>query len=156
MDPNAMLAAMAAIPGVTLVNPGAPAGVAAVPGAPLDPNAPNPATKKAREIYVGNLAVGILTAELTREMFNKVLSPFCHDPVNFPPVVECKLDLTTGRFAFLEIRTEQLAANLLELDKMEVAGKTLKIGRPKGYEEQFGKQMVTAKLNLAQTFAAQV
>ncbi|KAG1672585.1 hypothetical protein FOA52_010686 [Chlamydomonas sp. UWO 241] len=157
MDPNAMLAAMAAIPGVTLVNPTAGvAGAAAVPGAPIDPNAPNPATRRAREIYVGNLAVGILTPELTRELFNTVLAPFCHDPVAYPPVIECKVDMTTGRFAFLEIRTEQLAANLLELDKMEVAGRSLKIGRPKGYEEQFGKLMVTPKLNLAQTFAAQL
>eukprot|EP00955_Chlamydomonas_euryale_P019298 205727-Chlamydomonas_euryale.AAC.1 len=38
----------------------------------------------------------------------------------------------------------------------QVGGRPLKIGRPKGYEEQYGKMMTTQKLNMAQTFAAQL
>jgi splicing factor U2AF subunit len=45
--------ALANIPGVTI---GAGAGAGGVGGAP------NPATKKARELYVGNLAVGVIGA----------------------------------------------------------------------------------------------
>ena len=56
----------------------------------------------------------------------------------------------------MELRTLELAAHAMELDKMEVAGRQLKIGRPKGYEEEAAKLLSQQKLSMAQTFAAQV
>ena len=50
------------------------------------------ATKKAREIYIGNLAIGQVTSDMLRELFNTVLANFIADPVNNPPVIEVKMD----------------------------------------------------------------
>lgn len=41
--------------------------------------------------------------------------------------------LSAGRFAFVELRTEELATTAMTLDKMELLGRTMNIGRPKGY-----------------------
>lgn len=38
-----------------------------------------------------------------------------------------------GRFAFVELRTEELATTAMTLDKTELLGRTMNIGRPKGY-----------------------
>jgi splicing factor U2AF subunit len=62
----------------------------------------------------------------------------------------------TGRFCFMELRTLELADHMITLDKMEVCGRPLKIGRPKGYEEEAAKLQSQQKLSMAQTFAAQV
>lgn len=86
----------------------------------LDHNPPacHTSTLQAREIYIGNLQ-GALDHNLVRELFNSVLAPFVADPMTHPPIIEVKMD-GSGRFCFLETRTEQLAAHLLDLDKMEV------------------------------------
>jgi hypothetical protein len=54
------------------------------------------------------------------------------------------------------MRTIELTGHMLQLDKMEVCGRPLKIGRPKGYEDEALKLQSQQKLTLAQTFAAQV
>jgi hypothetical protein len=38
-----------------------------------------------------------------------------------------------GRFAFVEFRTEELATTAMTLDKTELCGRQMNIGRPKGY-----------------------
>ena len=38
-----------------------------------------------------------------------------------------------GRFAFVELRTEELATTAMQLDKTELLGRPMNIGRPKGY-----------------------
>jgi hypothetical protein len=38
-----------------------------------------------------------------------------------------------GRFAFVELRTEELATTAMTLDKTELLGRPMNIGRPKGY-----------------------
>lgn len=62
---------------------------------------------------------------------------------------------TSGRFAFIELRTAALAVAALHLDKIELCGRQLNIGRPKGYEEPAALKQ-QARLNAAQTFAAQL
>lgn len=97
--------ALASIPGVTIGAPAAPAAAApaaaAVTGPPpigtITPSGqliPNAATRKGREVYVGNLAVGVMTSDLIRELFNSVLANFVPDPITNPPVCEVKLDST--------------------------------------------------------------
>jgi len=41
--------------------------------------------------------------------------------------------LVAGRFAFVELRTEELATTSMTLDKTELLGRPMNIGRPKGY-----------------------
>jgi hypothetical protein len=55
------------------------------------------------------------------------------DPVASPPVTNVNMD-NTGRFAFVEFRTEEMATRALEMDKVvELCGRAMNIGRPKGY-----------------------
>lgn len=60
-----------------------------------------------------------------------------------------------GRFAFIELRTLALADAAVSLDKLELMGRQMNIGRPKGYEPPPGHQQ-QVKLNMAQMFAAQL
>jgi splicing factor U2AF subunit len=50
------------------------------------------ADRKAREIYVGNLSIGHVTAEMLKELFNTVLANQVQDVASNPPVVEVKMD----------------------------------------------------------------
>jgi len=136
--------AVAALPSASLVT------------APAAPTALNPeATRKAREIYVGNLAIGNITADLLRELFNACLANFTPNPVTDPPVIQVKLD-SSGRFAFVELRTLELADKAMALDKMEVCSRQINVGRPKGWAEEHAKVQNMLKLNMAQSFAAQL
>jgi hypothetical protein len=38
-----------------------------------------------------------------------------------------------GKFAFVELKTEELATQALHLDKVELCGRPINVGRPKGY-----------------------
>jgi splicing factor U2AF 65 kDa subunit len=49
-------------------------------------------TKKQREVYVGNLTIGVVTDVMLRELFNGALSHLVPDPVTNPPVVNAQLD----------------------------------------------------------------
>jgi splicing factor U2AF subunit len=40
-----------------------------------------------------------------------------------------------GRFGFVEMRTEELASSAMALDKVELCGRNINVGRPKGYVE---------------------
>ena len=59
---------------------------------------PTQANKKQRELYIGNLATGVVTTEMLRELFNAVLANMVSDPINAPPVLDVKPD-PTGRGA---------------------------------------------------------
>lgn len=50
------------------------------------------ANKKQREVYVGNLTIGIVTADMLRELFNGALSSLVPDPITNPPVVSVNMD----------------------------------------------------------------
>ena len=56
------------------------------------------------------------------------------DPVTSPPVVGILMD-ATGRFGFVELRTEELSAEAMKLDRVNVQGREINVGRPKGYIE---------------------
>ena len=93
--------------------------------------------KKQREIYVGNLAMGVVTPVMLRDLFNGALSQLV--PVQFQmpgmlrlPVVSIQMD-ASGRFGFIEMLTEDLADAALHLDKVQLCGRSMNIGRPKGY-----------------------
>ncbi|GIL73768.1 hypothetical protein Vretifemale_3880 [Volvox reticuliferus] len=122
------------------------------------------ADRKAREIYVGNLAIGVVTSDMLRELFNTILANQVPDPANAPPVVNVNLD-SAGRFAFVEFRTRELTDAAIQLDKLELCGRQMNIGRPKGYVAMQMQQQTAvtqaptqladaAKLGQAQVLAA--
>ncbi|MEW5312395.1 MAG: hypothetical protein WDW38_004034 [Sanguina aurantia] len=114
------------------------------------------ANRKQREVYVGNLAIGSVTADMLKELFNAVLAQMVQDPISNPPVMETKLD-ASGRFGFVELRTIELADAAVQLDKLELCGRPMNVGRPKGYAEPPPTMAANAaKLNMAQMFAAQL
>lgn len=62
--------------------------------------------KKQREIYVGNLTIGVVTDTMLRDLFNGALAHLVPDPVANPPVINAALDpsgVTTSNelYAFL-------------------------------------------------------
>jgi hypothetical protein len=50
------------------------------------------AARKAREIYIGNLAIGQTTADVLRELFNAALVGFLDNPSKQQAVAEIKMD----------------------------------------------------------------
>lgn len=117
---------------------GLPAGGAASLAGGLADVAAITLDRKQREAYVGNLAVGVITKELLEEFFNQALSHMMKDPTATPPVININMD-AQGRFAFVEFRTRELANQSMLMDKLvEVHGRHLHVGRPKGYLEPTG------------------
>jgi len=93
--------------------------------------------KKQREIYVGNLAQGIVTKDILEEFFNQALSHMVSDPVAYPPVIQVKME-GSGRFAFIELRTQEMAKQAMRMDKLvEIYGRKMNVGRPKGFIEDY-------------------
>eukprot|EP00808_Paulinella_micropora_P026925 g54283.t1 len=90
-----------------------------------------PGEKKQRELYVGNLAVGLVTPPMLMELFRTGLTALPDCPPN--PVITANLD-KMGKFAFVEFATEELASTALNMfNKIEFCGRPLQLGRPTGY-----------------------
>jgi hypothetical protein len=85
--------ALSSIPGVTIGPPPLAVASTAAASAPAAPNN----SKKAREIYVGNLVQGTMTPDLVKELFNLALANFVPDPINNPPIMDIKMDATGAR-----------------------------------------------------------
>ena len=58
------------------------------------------AQKKQREVYVGNLTIGVVTDNHLKELFNGALSHLVPDPHNNPPVVSAQLDPSGADLCF--------------------------------------------------------
>lgn len=114
-----------------------------------------PANKKQRELYVGNLNPGVVTDNILTELFNGALAHLVADAQCAPPVINARIDPNAGRFGFVELRTEELATAALALDKVELCGRHLVVGRCKGYVEPPGGP-TTPQMGLAQLYAAQL
>ena len=128
--------ATGAVGGMTIAMP--PAGVmaatAAAGSALLPGGLPRYDEKKMRELYVGNLTVGAVTANMLKELF---LAPLQTLPENkdatVPPVIDARLD-PGGKFAFLEFRDMMMASTALTLFAgMELCGRPMTVARPTGY-----------------------
>ena len=92
-----------------------------------------PSGRKQRELYVGNLAVGVVNGDMLKEFFTSILTQ-CegYSPTMGPPVAVVQLS-GEGKFAFVEFRDELIAVTALQLDKVELAGRALNVGRPAGF-----------------------
>jgi len=127
--------------GITGAEAGAAAAAAAVGGgnlgglqALLRAQAAPPTGRKQKELYVGNLPVGLVTAQTLRDLFTAPLRTMPgFDESLGPPVANCDLN-PDGKFAFVEFRDEAICSLALTLfDKTELCGRTLNVGRPRGY-----------------------
>eukprot|EP01067_Filipodium_phascolosomae_P008370 Filipodium_phascolosomae@DN7095_c0_g1_i1.p1 len=92
--------------------------------------------KKQRELYVGNLAIGLVTADTLKEfiigLFNALPDFHRKYATLGPPVVHVQLS-GDGKYAFVELKDEALAATAIKFNKTELCGRALNIGRPSGY-----------------------
>lgn len=55
--------------------------------------------KKQREIYVGNLTIGVVTDTMLRDLFNGALAHLVPDPVANPPVINAALDPSGTKYS---------------------------------------------------------
>jgi len=94
------------------------------------------AGRKQRELYVGNLPVGLVTAQTLKDLFSAPLRTMPgFDESLGPPVANCDLN-PDGKFGFVEFRDEAICSIALKLfDKTDLGGRTLNVGRPRGYIE---------------------
>jgi splicing factor U2AF subunit len=70
-------------------------------------------------VYFGNLTMGLVTPDMLRELCNGALAPLCPDAATAPPVVGVSMD-SEGKYAFVEMKTEELATAALHLDKVKI------------------------------------
>ena len=75
------------------------------------------ASKTQREVYVGNLAQGMVTNDMLRQLFNTALMAAFPDKCapGLEPVVNCSVH-TEGRYAFVELRTPEMSTASLQLN----------------------------------------
>lgn len=94
-------------------------------------------SKKARELYVGNLAIGLVTDQMLRDFFNTALKGLAPDQAGMDAVTNIWM-AADMKYSFVEFRTEDLATTACSLDKVELCGRSLNIGRPSGYQPGTG------------------
>eukprot|EP01066_Platyproteum_vivax_P001574 Platyproteum_vivax@DN1201_c0_g1_i1.p1 len=104
--------------------------------------------KKQREVYVGNLPIGMVSPQMLKELFTKpmtILPEF--DPILGPPVLNVDLGIE-GRYAFVEFQSERLAtAALGTFQNLQLYGRQLSLGRPAGYLPPGGTVLVGLRDN---------
>lgn len=89
--------------------------------------------KRACELYVGNLAIGLVTGETLRELFTKLVTSIpSFNPALGPAVVNVQMH-GEGKFAFVQFRDDELASTAMKFDKLMLCGRPINIGRPSGY-----------------------
>lgn len=92
-------------------------------------------SKKQREIYVGNLTQGALTAPALAELFESLMKSIPSFNAAHGPAVTNTQICSNGMYAFVEFRDERLASTAMKFHGLQVAGRAIKIGRPGGYVE---------------------
>jgi len=135
-------------PGVLPLTPAqVVAAAAALPTAP--PPGALAGNRKAREVYVGNLNVGVVNGETVQSLFNAALSsafPSETTQVGKEGVVSVQM-AADGKYAFVEMLTEDMATEALQLNGMDLLGRNLNVARPAGYVDP---KRTTALLEQAQ------
>lgn len=88
--------------------------------------------KKTRELYVGNLAIGMVSEQMVREFFNTAMAGLAPECATQPAVVNVWM-ASDMKYSFVEFRTPELATTAMSLDKVELCGRSIHVGRPSGY-----------------------
>ncbi|KAG2485483.1 hypothetical protein HYH03_015757 [Edaphochlamys debaryana] len=88
--------------------------------------------KTQRELYIGNLVPGAVTADALKQLFNTTLVA-AFPAAGTDPVVAVNLH-SDGRYAFVEFRSPEMATAALALNaQVQLLGQTISVGRPSGY-----------------------
>jgi splicing factor U2AF subunit len=90
-------------------------------------------SKKQRELYVGNLTTGMVGEQMLREIFTGLLEAIPGIDKSKGPLLANVQLASEGKFGFIEFRDEEIAATALKFAGIEIAGRSVKIGRPSGY-----------------------
>ncbi|KIZ01571.1 Splicing factor U2af large subunit B [Monoraphidium neglectum] len=93
------------------------------------------AAKSQRELYIGNLAAGMVTADALRQVFDSALMAAYPESAlpGAAPVVNCNVH-KDGKYGFVEFRTPEYATAALQLNgSVHLMGTTISIGRPAAY-----------------------
>ncbi|KAK9785344.1 hypothetical protein WJX73_004716 [Symbiochloris irregularis] len=109
------------------------------------------ASKTQREVYVGNLVSGLVAEEALRQLFNSTMRAAFPDKVmpGFDPVVTVSLH-SEGRYAFVELRTPEMASAALSLsNQVQLLGQPISVGRPSGYVDPMQAQTAAAAASAA-------
>eukprot|EP00884_Botryococcus_braunii_P018779 jgi/Botrbrau1/5585/Bobra.97_2s0015.1 len=104
------------------------------------------ASKTQREVYVGNLTAGLVTEEALRQLFNTTMKAAFPDKVQpgLEPVVSVSMH-SEGRYAFIELRTPEMASAALTLsNQVQLLGQSISVGRPSGYVDPTKAQVAAA------------
>lgn len=88
--------------------------------------------KKTRELYVGNLAIGMVSEQMIREFFNTAMAGLAPECATMPAIANVWM-ASDNKYSFVEFRTPELATTAMSLDKVELCGRSLHVGRPSGY-----------------------
>lgn len=102
--------------------------------------------KKNKEIYVGNLLAGVVTADTLKQLFDSSLSiafPNEENPL-VKPVVHVQM-ASDMKYAFIQLQTEEMASAAIQLNGMELCGRHMTIARPSGWVDPSLAAAVAAK-----------
>jgi splicing factor U2AF subunit len=117
----------------------APGGAGAVAGAGAGHScAGDPTTKVCRELYIGNMPDGITELQMCEFLNAEMIRAGWHNsamPGN--PIIQARIN---GRFAFIEFRSVEETDKGLQLNGVNFAGCSLRVGRPKAYTGPPGSQ----------------
>jgi splicing factor U2AF subunit len=93
--------------------------------APIDPEQ----EKLRRELFIGNTTPE-MTESMLREFLGSAMEQVGLAEMPGNPVTACRV---SGKFAFIELRTPEEAANALNLNNIPYMGAQLRVGRPSKY-----------------------
>lgn len=112
------------------------------------------------QVYVGNLVAGLVTDDALRQLFNSTMA------AAFPNLSAQGLEAVVsvsmhseGRYAFVELRTPEMASAALQLsNQVQLLGQSISVGRPSGYVDpsraQLAASAAAAALSAFQVCAA--
>jgi hypothetical protein len=98
---------------------------------------PTQANRPARTLFVGGLpSTGEVKEPALEALFNAALAHLVPDAVAEPPVLTVRVDPASGRFGFVELRSEALAVAGLAVAGAVVAGSALSVTRSRQFTEE--------------------
>lgn len=102
-------------------------------------------------MYVGNLVSGLVAEDALRQLFNSTMRAAFPDKIlpGLDPVVTVSLH-SEGRYAFVELRTPEMASAALSLsNQVQLLGQPISVGRPSGYVDPAQAQSAAAAASAA-------
>ncbi|KAL7532949.1 hypothetical protein ACHAXR_004945 [Thalassiosira sp. AJA248-18] len=89
----------------------------------------NPEEKLHRELFVGNTTPE-MTESMLKDFLGRALEQVGLTTMPGNPILACRV---SGKFAFVELRSKEEAANALNLNNIPYLGAQLRVGRPSKY-----------------------